>query len=311
MHDSSYEKMEAFVRIHLAASRGIALDIIDFGSQTVDDQPRSYRNLFDDPSWSYRGLDIEHGANVDVVVANPYHWTEIPSDSVDVVVSGQAFEHVEYVWASMFEIARVLKPGGVAAIIAPSNGVEHRYPVDCWRFYRDGFVALASWVDCEVLDVFTDWNRAVWADSVLIARKPGADAEWRARFERRAALQRALLPDASPDADDAAVPTAVASSIDPEPSRLAPLTPGALETELAAIRAHHLAAEAETATATATEPGPGTGTGTGTGTASTAPAATVQPAGPVARGYGLVRAKIAGIAGERGRTAYKKLRGRV
>jgi hypothetical protein len=198
----------------------------------------------------------------------------------------------------MFEIARVLKPGGVAAIIAPSNGVEHRYPVDCWRFYRDGFVALASWVDCEVLDVFTDWNRAVWADSVLVARKPDADAEWRARFERRAALQRALLPDASPDADDAAVPTAVAS-IDPEPSRLASLAPGARETELAAIRAHHLAAEAET------EPGTETGTG------STAPAATVQPAGPVARGYGLVRAKIAGIAGERGRTAYKKLRGRV
>lgn len=292
MHDSSYEKMAAFVRIHLAASRGIPLDIIDFGSQTVDDQPRSYRDLFDDSSWSYRGLDIENGANVDVVVANPYHWTEIPSDSVDVVVSGQAFEHVEYVWASMFEIARVLKPGGVAAIIAPSSGVEHRYPVDCWRFYPDGLAALATWVDCEVLDVFTDWNRAVWADSVLVARKPDVDVERRARFHRRATMQRALLPDASTDHDGAIAPVVDPARADPDPSPLAPLTPGALEIELAAIRARHLAAEADALAASAPPP------------------STVRPVGTLALGYGKIRARVADLVGERGRTAYKKLRGR-
>ena len=172
MHESSYEKMEAFVRVHLDAHRGHPLEILDFGSQVVDDQGVSYKALFDDPDWNYRGLDIEAGHNVDIVVENAYDWTEVPTDSVDLVVSGQALEHVEYFWASMYEIVRVLKPGGLAMLIAPSGGFEHRYPVDCWRFYRDGFVALADHVDCEIVDAFTDWGNLDWEDSILVARKP-------------------------------------------------------------------------------------------------------------------------------------------
>jgi SAM-dependent methyltransferase len=286
MHDSSYEKMEAFVRIHLTASRGTPLEILDFGSQTVDDQPRSYRDLFDDPSWTYSGLDIEAGANVDIVVADAYDWTEIASDSIDVIVSGQAFEHVEYFWASMFEVVRVLKPGGVAVIIAPSNGVEHRYPVDCWRFYRDGFSAVARYADCEVVDVFTDWNRAMWADSVLVARKPVFDEEQRARFHRRAALQRALLSAGTIDVD--ALPAGA-----PTPTQLAPMVAGALEVELQRIRDEHLAREAaETA-------------------AQAADIATAGPTpGPLAVTYGKARAWFADLVGERGRQTYKRLRGR-
>lgn len=291
MHDSSYEKMEMFVRVHLDAARGLPLQILDFGSQTVDDQPRSYRDLFVDPAWSYLGLDIEAGANVDIVVNDAYHWSEVASDSVDVVVSGQAFEHVEYFWASMFEITRVLKPGGLAVIIAPSNGVEHRYPVDCWRFYRDGFAALARHVDCEVVDVFTDWNRAVWADSVLVARKPAFDTGRRTRFHQRAALQRALLTD---DIDLSQLSIESASD-EPAPSPIPPVTPGALEIELQAIRDAHLAEEA--AMAAADEPIP----------------APVTPSTPTRFevAYGRVRAQIAGLAGESGRERYKKLRGRA
>lgn len=43
------------------------------------------------------------------------------------------------------EISRVLKDEGMACIIAPSGGVEHRYPLNCWRFYPDGFKALAKY----------------------------------------------------------------------------------------------------------------------------------------------------------------------
>ena len=73
---------------------------------------------------------------------------------------------------SIFEIVRVLKPGGIAAIIAPSSGFEHRYPVDCWRFYRDGFAALGRYVGATVFDVFTDWNHGDWDDSILVVEKP-------------------------------------------------------------------------------------------------------------------------------------------
>lgn len=292
MHDSSYEKMEAFVRVHLTSSRGTPLQILDFGSQTVDDQPRSYRDLFDDPSWTYRGLDIEAGTNVDIVVADPYDWTEIASDSVDVIVSGQAFEHVEYFWASMFEVVRALKPGGIAVIIAPSNGVEHRYPVDCWRFYRDGFGAVARYVGCEVVDVFTDWNRAVWADSVLVARKPVFDDDQRARFHQRSALQRALLIDGPIDQDDLRTEQPDDA---PTPSQLAPVTAGALETELQSIRDEHLATEAAAAQSAEV--------------ARSADAAGPPP-GTLEVTYGKVRAWFADLVGERARHTYKRLRGR-
>ena len=38
------------------------------------------------------------------------------------VVSGQTFEHIEYIWVTIVEIARVLRTGGLACLIAPGSG---------------------------------------------------------------------------------------------------------------------------------------------------------------------------------------------
>ena len=76
-------------------------------------------------------MDMTPGKNVDIVLPSPYRWRGIESNSVDVLISGQAFEHIEFFWITMLEIARVLKPGGLCCIIAPSGGAEHKYPVDC------------------------------------------------------------------------------------------------------------------------------------------------------------------------------------
>lgn len=38
---------------------------------------------------------------------------------------------------TFLEYARVIKPGGMIYINAPSNGDYHRYPDDNWRFYPD------------------------------------------------------------------------------------------------------------------------------------------------------------------------------
>ena len=71
-------------------------------------------------------------------------------------------------------------------LIAPSSGFEHRFPVDCWRFYRDGMVAIADFLGFEVLDTFTDWGRPLRDDSVLVMRKPlWSPAERRAFMQRR------------------------------------------------------------------------------------------------------------------------------
>jgi SAM-dependent methyltransferase len=176
MHQSSYEKMEAFVDNYLKPKKNEYLIILDLGSQDVNG---SYKPLFSLSKWKYIGLDVSEGKNVDIVIPDPYSWSGIGSNYADVIISGQTFEHIEYIWLTMDEIFRVLKPGGICCIIAPSSGAEHKYPTDCWRIYPDGFKALAKYAGLEILDVFTQWeNRTYsdgsnnWHDSVIICRKP-------------------------------------------------------------------------------------------------------------------------------------------
>ncbi len=226
MHASSYRKMELFVETHLDAARDIPLTILDFGSQQVNPVSLTYRTLLDRAPWTYIGLDIAAGHNVTIQVDDAYDWTEVASDSVDVVVSGQAFEHVEFFWASAFEIGRVLRPGGLAMLIAPSGGYEHRFPLDCWRYYTDGMRAVAGYLRFEVIDAFTDWGNEVWEDSVLVMRKPILDLAGTHEFAQRAAMQRALL------APGASVPAVPAPTELPAPSALPAPMPGLLTDRL-------------------------------------------------------------------------------
>lgn len=187
MHESSFGRMQAFRDAHLATRTTEKLRIIDVGSQDVNG---SYRPLFDQAQWDYVGVDMADGRNVNVVLKNPYDWRELRSGSADVVVSGQAFEHIEYFWISALEVARLLKPGGICCLIVPSAGPEHRYPVDCWRFYPDGLRAIAKFAGLDVLQAETDWDGTggeggeMWHDSVLVAQKPknrSAYQDWKMR----------------------------------------------------------------------------------------------------------------------------------
>ena len=172
MHTSSLHNMKVFRDSYLLGKQN--LRITDIGSLNLNG---SYKELFTE--WEYIGVDIVAGNNVDIVLEDPYKWQEIETDSVDVVISGSAFEHIEFFWLTMEEIVRILKPGGVCCIIAPSSGPIHHHPVDCWRFLPDGFRALARYVGLEVLEAkrpeegrALDWPSEMWADTVLIARKP-------------------------------------------------------------------------------------------------------------------------------------------
>ena len=88
----------------------------------------------------YSGVDQLHSDDPDVEYKLP-----VSDSSVDMVVSSSCFEHDEFFWVTFLEIMRVLKPHGVFYMSAPSNGVYHTYPVDCWRFYPDSANALAKW----------------------------------------------------------------------------------------------------------------------------------------------------------------------
>jgi len=173
--------MRRFVTDHLASFEGKPLQILDVGSMDVNG---SYRELMTDPKWEYTGLDAAPGPGVELVLPTPYDWGAIKSESYDIVVSGQAFEHIEYPWVTIIEVTRVLKPGGLVCLIAPSGGHEHRFPVDCWRYYPDGMAALARWADLDVVSCETNWtpqgpfddDSADWKDTMLVARKRDVSA---------------------------------------------------------------------------------------------------------------------------------------
>src|ERR1700760_2532729 len=166
MHQSSLRHVEELLSRY-ATRAGILADI---GSMDVNG---TYRHLF--PDWRYIGVDMEPGPGVDIVARKPYRYP-LASESVDLVICGQAFEHMEYFWLGWLEICRIVKRGGLIFLLAPSRGPEHRYPVDCWRFYPDGFRALAKWAGVEILEVSTDWQEdpdpgsAPWGDTVGVFR---------------------------------------------------------------------------------------------------------------------------------------------
>jgi SAM-dependent methyltransferase len=162
--------------------------IVDLGSRNPRGQGRTHRELFDRDGCEYIGVDVVPGPNVDLVMTKPYRLP-LRSSSVDTVVSGQAFEHIPFVWVSMTEIARVLRPGGHALITAPSRGHVHGGQ-DCWRFYPDGMRALAAWSGLELREASTDFPARLartrrhdysaidpasyWGDTVGVFRKPAA-----------------------------------------------------------------------------------------------------------------------------------------
>ena len=175
MHKNSIDHMRALVERYLDPAR--ALEIGDVGSY---DYTGSYRALFTAPEWRYTGIDLNAGPNVDVVLPSPYEFP-FADAHFDVLISGQAFEHVKFFWLTWKEMVRTLKPGGFIFLIAPSRGPEHRYPVDCWRFYPDGFRALAEYGGIECLEAHSDWaaypgaRGRVWGDTVgAFAKAPYA-----------------------------------------------------------------------------------------------------------------------------------------
>lgn len=173
--------------------KGRKYRVLDLGSRTSPGQDLTHRQLLSGYEVDYTGVDINKGRNVDVVMKKPYR---IPakSGSMDIVFSGQTFEHIPFPWASILEIARVLKPNGVAFVTAPSRGHVHsRY--DCWRYYPDGLRSLAAWSGLETLEAHTDFppvmkgvNRPrprydysrldtrhyYWGDSIGVFRKPAS-----------------------------------------------------------------------------------------------------------------------------------------
>jgi SAM-dependent methyltransferase len=169
MHASSMENMVRCFRRYVGTkqlSQDYSLKVLDIGGANVNG---SYRDIIEGYNLSYLAADIADGEGIDVHMVDPY---KIPLDdnSIDIVISGQAFEHVEFFWLLFEEIVRVVKDDGFIFLIAPSAGAIHRHPVDCYRFYPDSYYALAKYTNINALEVLHD-ERGPWRDLVGVFSK--------------------------------------------------------------------------------------------------------------------------------------------
>ena len=121
----------------------------------------------------YVGADLVGGNGVDVVLPGP-GVLPFRDGAFDAVVSTSCLEHDVAFWTTFEEMARVTAVGGLIYINAPSNGVYHRYPLDCWRFYPDAPLGLAAWAcrqgrEVSLLESFVGAQEAdVWNDCVMV-----------------------------------------------------------------------------------------------------------------------------------------------
>jgi SAM-dependent methyltransferase len=169
MHPSAYEHGRLFFKLYWQSEFS---EIVELGSQNVNGSLRDHC-----PAGArYVGMDMAPGNGVDLVVT-PGEPFPLANDSVDAAVTSSVFEHDVCFWETFLDLVRVLRPGGLLYINAPSNYAFHRYPVDCWRFYPDAGHALKLWaarrgLGVDLLESFVakpfDGN---WADYVAVFRK--------------------------------------------------------------------------------------------------------------------------------------------
>lgn len=195
MHKSCLNKIDWFFDVyydHFPKSEDGKVYVLDVGGEDINGD-----YFLDEKKYVRRNLNIDIATKPDVLVKNPYNWSEVEDNSYDVVVSFNTFQHVEFFWETIKEMKRVVKANGILAIIAPSNRYDGKYPVACYSFNCDGFIAISKWANLEVIDVSIGGVPNKYADSswdsphddlMLIAKKGdkrGCESYPRLGYSRR------------------------------------------------------------------------------------------------------------------------------
>lgn len=176
MHQSALRSGAAFFAAY--GQYKVSAKVVDIGSLNVNGSLKDVCPT----RFEYVGVDFAEGAGVDVVLKDPY-VLPFGDETADVVVCSSCFEHSEMFWLAFLEAVRILKPDGLLYLNVPSNGLFHRYPVDCWRFYPDSGRALATWANrsgypVALLESFISRQQNdSWNDFVAVFVKDAAYAD--------------------------------------------------------------------------------------------------------------------------------------
>jgi hypothetical protein len=89
--------------------------------------------------WSYTGLDVHQGPNVDVV-GDAHELSRIFGDRrFDAVMAIAVLEHLLMPWKFMIELNKIMNIGGVGIFTTPQTWPMHDEPWDFFRFSKHSF----------------------------------------------------------------------------------------------------------------------------------------------------------------------------
>jgi SAM-dependent methyltransferase len=113
--------------------------VLEIGAREVAGKSQCKQRL---PLARYTGFDFHPGENVDVVGDAHRLSDYFAANSFDVVYSAAVYEHLAMPWVVAEEIAKVLRPGGVACILTHFSYSEHEMPWHFFQFNSTGLEAL-------------------------------------------------------------------------------------------------------------------------------------------------------------------------
>jgi len=131
---------------HYVDHTGLTGRVLEIGGHLL---AKSAIGLFSGPRFTYSNLDIETSDIPNTIVADITDCRDaIPDASFDLVVSSDVFEHLDRPWLAAAEIARILKPGGLAITHTLFSWRSHPLPIDYWRFSKECLEFLFADLEC-------------------------------------------------------------------------------------------------------------------------------------------------------------------
>lgn len=141
MHAESLTAMDTLLNRLTPVYTNNYAAVLDVGSLDING---TYREIVQRRGWSYIGTDIVAGPNVDVVADDLSGF----KPGYDVVLCGNMLHNVERPWLLIPAMARLLRPGGLLAVVASWRHGLNSYPADYWRFSPDGLRILFDEAGC-------------------------------------------------------------------------------------------------------------------------------------------------------------------
>lgn len=169
MHKTAQETFKLFLEKYLPRNKLRRKKILEVGSLNVNGNLKKLILSF---NHYYIGVDLKKGPGVDIVLNDPYKFP-IESNEFDAVICSSVFEHTDFFWLTLIEMARILKPNGLIYINAPSNGYFHQFPIDSYRFYPDAGNSFTNWLTYNrykpiLLESFLGFRDGCPSDSVWV-----------------------------------------------------------------------------------------------------------------------------------------------